>query len=100
MSARAIVSGALGKPAEIRTSKNGNTFATCSLRESLNGSTRWWQGITFNESVIEILKEMAVGEPIAVAGEIAAEIYAPAGHRVADQLAHHSRRCPDSAQAA
>jgi hypothetical protein len=79
MSARAIVSCALGKPAEIRTSKNGNQFATCSLRESLNGSTRWWQGIAFSESVIETLKESAVGEPIVVCGEITAEIYAPAG---------------------
>jgi single-stranded DNA-binding protein len=79
MSARVIVSGALGKPPEIRTSKNGNQFATCSLRESLNGSTRWWQGIAFNESVIETLKEMAVGEPLAVAGEFTAETYAPAG---------------------
>ena len=79
MSARVIVSGAVGKPAEIRTSKNGNTFATFSVRESVNGSTRWWQAIAFNESVIEAVKELSVGEGLAVAGEITAEIYAPAG---------------------
>jgi hypothetical protein len=79
MSLRAILSGAVGKAADLRTSKNGNSFATFSIRESFNGSSRWWQAITFNENAIEILKEMAVSEPIAVCGEITAEIYAPAG---------------------
>jgi hypothetical protein len=79
MTARAIVSGALHKAAEERTSKNGNPFATFTIRENVNGSTRWWQAIAFSEIAIEALKELAVGDPIAVAGEIDAEIYAPAG---------------------
>jgi single-stranded DNA-binding protein len=79
MSARAVLSGAVGKAAELRTSKNGNPFATLSIRENVNGATRWWQAIAFSESAIEVLKEISVGEPIAVAGEITAEIYAPAG---------------------
>ncbi len=79
MSARVVVSGAVGKAADIRTSKNGSTFATFSVRESVNGSKRWWQAIAFNESVIEAVKELSVGEGLAVAGEITAEIYAPAG---------------------
>lgn len=79
MSARAIVSGALHKAAEERTSKAGKQFATLTIRENVNGSTRWWQGICFNETTIEDLKELAAGEPLAVAGAIDAEIYAPAG---------------------
>jgi Single-strand binding protein family len=79
MSARAIVSGALHKAAELRTSKNGNQFATFTIRESLKGATRWWLAVAFSESTIEALKELAVGDPIAVAGDIDAEIYAPAG---------------------
>jgi hypothetical protein len=79
MSLRAILSGAVGKTAELRTSKNGTRFATLSIRENVNGATRWWQAISFSESAIEVLKEMSVGEPIAAAGEITAEIYAPAG---------------------
>jgi hypothetical protein len=78
MSARAIVTGALHKAAEIRTSKNQNQFAVFTLRENVNGATRWWQAIAFSESAIETLREMQVGEPIAVAGEITAKIYAPA----------------------
>jgi hypothetical protein len=80
MSTRAIVSGALHKAAEERTSvKTGKRFATLTIRENVNGSTRWWQCICFTESVIGDLKELAAGAPISVAGEIDAEIYAPAG---------------------
>jgi single-stranded DNA-binding protein len=79
MSVRAIIGGATVKALELRTSKNGNPFATATIRESLNGSTRWWQAIVFDKTAIEALEEMSVGEPIAVAGEITAEIYAPAG---------------------
>jgi hypothetical protein len=79
MSARAIVSGVLLKAPIEKASKAGNPFATFTIRESLNGSTRWWQAIAFVESVIEAVKELSVGEGLAVAGEITAEVYAPAG---------------------
>jgi hypothetical protein len=79
MSARAIVSGVLFKAPVQRISKTGNRFATFSIRENVNGATRWWQAITFNENEIESLKAMTPGEPIAACGEISAEIYSPAG---------------------
>jgi hypothetical protein len=79
MSLRGIVIAAPHKAAEERTSKAGKPFATLTLRESVNGATRWWQAIAFSECAIEALKELSVGEPIAVCGEISAEIYAPAG---------------------
>ena len=82
-SARAIVNGALHQAAKLRTSKNAKPFATFAISESLkNGATRWWQGIAFSESAIEALKELAVGEPIAVAGELDCELYAPAGAEI------------------
>jgi hypothetical protein len=79
MSLLGIASGALNKAAELRTSKSGKPFAVFTLRETVNGATRWLQCIAFSESAIADLKEMEAGEPIAVAGEITAEIYAPAG---------------------
>jgi len=105
MSARAIVAGALAKAADLRTSKNGNSFATFSIRESLNGSSRWWQAITFDENAIEAVKELAVGEPIAVACQIDAEIYAPAGSesrinwRITVDAVLTARRRPKARQA-
>ena len=47
MSARAIVSGVLLKAPIEKASKAGNPFATFTIRESLNGSTRWWQAYRF-----------------------------------------------------
>ena len=79
MSARAIVSGALHKSAEERTSKNGNPFATFTIRESLNGATRWWQAIAFDEASIAAVLSLKVGEPIAVSGEFSAELWTPEG---------------------
>jgi single-stranded DNA-binding protein len=79
MSASAIVSGILFKAPIEKASKAGNPFATFPIRENHNGATRWWQCITFNENEIESLKAMTPGEPISVAGEITAEIYAPVG---------------------
>jgi Single-strand binding protein family len=79
MSLRGIMIGAFGKAVDLRTSKNGKQFATFQIRENVNGATRWWQAIAFSENALEVLKEIPLGEPIAVAGEITAEIYAPAG---------------------
>ena len=77
MSARAIVSGALHKAAEERTSKAGKQFATLTLRENFNGSTRWWRVVAFDEASIAAALSMKVGEPIAVSGEINAELWTP-----------------------
>ena len=77
MSARAIVSGVLFKAPIEKASKAGKPFATFPICENHNGATRWGQAIAFSESAIEALKDISVGEPITVAGEITAEIYAP-----------------------
>jgi hypothetical protein len=77
VSARAIVSGALHKAAEERRSKVGKPFATLTLRENVNGSTRWWRVVAFDEASIAAVLSMKVDEPIAVSGEINAELWTP-----------------------
>ena len=79
MSARALVNGALHKAAEGRTSKAGTRFSTCTLREKVNGSTRWWSVVAFDEASIAAVLSMKVGEPIAVSGEFSAELWTPEG---------------------
>ena len=79
MTAPAIVLDSLDKPADFRTSKNGNQFATFSIRENANGKTRWWRVITFAEDVLDALKEIAPGSPISIAGEIDAAIWSSPG---------------------
>jgi single-stranded DNA-binding protein len=79
MSARALVNGALHKAAEERTSKAGTRFSTLTHREKVNGSTRWWRVVAFNEIAIEALKGLAVGDLIAVSGEFDCELWTPEG---------------------
>lgn len=74
---RAIVSGALHKSAEERTSKAGNPFSTFTVTEKFNGATRWWKGVAFNEEVISALKDLSAGSPVALAGEIDCELWTP-----------------------
>ena len=76
---RAIISGALHKAAKEHTSKAGKQFVTFTLRENVNGTTRWWGAIAFDEAVIAAVLSMEIGEPFAAAGAIDAEIYAAAG---------------------
>ena len=79
MSARALVNGALHKAAEERTSKAGTRFSTFTLRENVNGSTRWWSVVAFDEASIAAVLSMKVGEPITVSGEFSAELWTPEG---------------------
>jgi single-stranded DNA-binding protein len=88
-----IIAGSIHKEVELRTSKNGSQFATFTIRESVNGKTRWVQCITFSETVIEALQELAAGAPVAISGEIDAEIYAPAGSEAGLIGALRSTRC-------
>jgi hypothetical protein len=76
---RGIVSGALHKAAEVRTSKAGKPFSTFAIRESVNGSTRFWRAVAFDDASIAALKEMAAGSPIGAAGEVDCELYRPEG---------------------
>jgi hypothetical protein len=74
---RAIVSGTLHKAAEERTSKAGNPFATFTIRENVNGSSRWWRAVAFDDAVIEAIRSIQTGEPIALGGEIDCGLWTP-----------------------
>jgi hypothetical protein len=79
MSARAIVSGALFRAPESKTSKTGRPYALATIREGTGELTRWWKAFIFSASAIEEVQRLGDGDPIAVAGEIDAQIYTPAG---------------------
>jgi hypothetical protein len=67
----------LGPPA-YKISKAGNPYASATVREGSGEATRWRKVFVFNEADRGNLA-LVDGEPIAVAGEFDAEIYAPAG---------------------
>ena len=77
MSARVIVSGSLTKPPQRKISAKGNPYLLLNLREGNGDAARYWAGFVFSEFAIEQIDAMQVGEPLAVAGDFAAEIYKP-----------------------
>jgi hypothetical protein len=79
MSARSIVSGALFRAPESKTSKAGRPYALATIREGTGELRRWWKAFIFSASAIEEVSRLGDGDPIAVAGEIDAQIYTPAG---------------------
>jgi hypothetical protein len=79
MSAHAIVSGILHKAPEVKTAKSGSSYAILTLREKSGQVTRWWKVFVFGEALREEALRFVEGEPIAVAGEFDASIWAPEG---------------------
>jgi len=87
MSCRAILAGAVHKAAVARTSAKGNSFATLTIRETSIEPARFFSTIVFGAAAAEVLK-LAAGDPVAVAGDVDAEIYARDGeHRVSWKFA-------------
>jgi hypothetical protein len=79
MSARAIVGGILFKAPVSKTSKTGKPYVLATIREGSGERVRWWKCFAFSEAPIEELQRLGDGDPIAVAGEIDADVYAPDG---------------------
>jgi single-stranded DNA-binding protein len=79
MSVRAIVSGVLHKAPETKVSKNGNSYARATIRDGKGDDANWWACLVFSASAVEEVQRLAPGDPIAVAGEIKADIYTPPG---------------------
>jgi hypothetical protein len=77
--ARGIVSGVVVGTPTSKISKAGNAYASASIREGSGEAARWWKLFVFNEALVEEILRFVDGEPIAVAGEFDAEIYAPSG---------------------
>jgi len=79
MSARAIVSGVLFRPPVEKISKAGKPYVIATVREGNGDATRWWKILFFNEPAREEALRLGDGEPIAVAGEFDANVWAPEG---------------------
>jgi Single-strand binding protein family len=78
MTCRAILSGSLAKTPVSKVGKSGKPFAIVSVRETGVEPARWWSAIVFGDSVPEVLR-LGVGDPVALAGNVEAEIYTPEG---------------------
>lgn len=75
--ARGIVTGSMFKEPSERTSAKGTSFLTFKIRATSGGTTQWFNAIAFSAEAVDAIKCIQPGEPIAVAGDIDADIYTP-----------------------
>jgi hypothetical protein len=76
---RGITSGCLTGPPIEKISKPGKAYLLATIVEKNGDKTRWIKAFIFSESACEEVRRLSDGDPIAVAGEIDATIYAPPG---------------------
>jgi single-stranded DNA-binding protein len=79
MTAFAIVTGALFRAAEQRTSKAGKPFVTATIRAKDGEASQWWRVTAFSESAQAELMRLGEGDACSVQGSFKAEIYPPEG---------------------
>ncbi len=75
MSAQKLITGSITKPPESRTSKNGNGFATATMRARDGNGWQYWSLIAFDETTVNDLIGLSEGESLSIQGELKAEIY-------------------------
>jgi single-stranded DNA-binding protein len=75
----ALVSGALFKASEARTSKAGKPFVTATIRAKDGETTLWWKVVAFSESAQAELMRLGDGDAVSVQGSFQVELYTPDG---------------------
>jgi single-stranded DNA-binding protein len=71
----ALVTGTLFRSPEQRASKNGNPFATATIRAKDGDASQFWRITAFTESVQSELMRLGEGDAVSVQGPLKAEIY-------------------------
>jgi single-stranded DNA-binding protein len=79
MMAHVLVTGALFKAPEQRTSKAGKPFVTATIKAKDGDSAQWWRVIAFSESAQAELMRLTDGDALSVQGGLKVEIYAKDG---------------------
>jgi hypothetical protein len=99
MTCRAILAGSIAKPPVEKIGKSGKPFAIVSVRETGVEPARWWSALVFGEAAADVLR-LNVGDPVALAGTVDAEIFMPEGGeprvswRIAADAILSARRSP------
>jgi single-stranded DNA-binding protein len=75
MSAFAIVTGALFRAPEQRTSKAGKPYVTATIREKEGETTLWWKVVAFSDSAQAELMRLGDGDAVSAQGPLKVETY-------------------------
>jgi single-stranded DNA-binding protein len=75
MTAHVLVTGALYRQPEQRTSKAGKPFVVATIRAATGEVSQFWNVIAFSESAQTELSRLAAGDVVSLQGALKAEIY-------------------------
>jgi hypothetical protein len=79
MTVFALVTGALYRAPEQRTSKAGKPFVTATIRAKDGEASQWWKVVAFSESAQAELMCLGDDDACTVQGAFKAELYQPEG---------------------
>lgn len=77
MSVSILLQGKLERGPEARTSRNGNSFITATLRVASGGDLQFWRLFVFSESAQTELARLGEGDALTVQGTPKFEIWRP-----------------------
>jgi single-stranded DNA-binding protein len=75
----ALVTGALFRAPEQRTSKAGKLFVTATIRAKDGDASQFWRMTAFSESAQAELMRLGDGDAVSVQGSFKVELYTPDG---------------------
>jgi single-stranded DNA-binding protein len=79
MTAHVLITGAIFRAPESRTSKAGKTFRTATIKAKGDDALTWWKIIVFSESAGAELLRLSDGDAVSVQGALRVETYAKDG---------------------
>jgi single-stranded DNA-binding protein len=74
-----LVTGALFRAPEQRTSKAGKPFVTATIRAKDGEESKWWRVTAFSESAQAEIMRLVDGDAVSIQGSFKAELYTPDG---------------------
>jgi single-stranded DNA-binding protein len=81
MTTFALVTGALFRAPEQRTSKAGKPFVTATIRAKDGDASQFWRITAFSESAQAELMRLGDGDAVSIQGVFKAELYQPEGSK-------------------
>jgi single-stranded DNA-binding protein len=79
MTAHVLVTGAMFRAPESRTSKAGKTFWTATIKGKDGDAAQWWKVLVFSESAGAELSRLSDGDAVSVQGTLRVETYDKGG---------------------
>jgi single-stranded DNA-binding protein len=75
MTAVALISGALSRAPETKTSKAGKAYVTASIKVASDNAVDFWSILAFSESAQAELMRLGEGDKVSLQGSLKLEVY-------------------------